>query len=56
MYKQQREFIITIKYNSNNNDPNDVTELQEKLEDIFWLENGEAVEVLSITQTKGETK
>ena len=56
MYKHGREFIITIKYNSDNNDPNDVTELQEKLEDIFWLENGEAVEVLSITQTKGETK
>ena len=54
MYKQGREFIITISYISDNNDPNDVKELQEKLEDIFWLENGEAVEVLSITQTKGE--
>jgi len=61
MYKQTREFIITIKYNSDNNDPNKMTELQEKLEDIFWLANGEAVEVLSIAQTcsntnKGETK
>ena len=54
MYKQEREFIITIKYNSNNNNPNDVKELQEKLEDIFWLEHGETVEVLSIKQTVGE--
>jgi hypothetical protein len=54
MYKQKREFIITIKYNSDNNDPNDMTELQEKLEDIFWLANGETVEILSIKQTTGE--
>ena len=54
MYKHGREFIIPIKYNSDNNDANDVTELQEKLEDIFWLEHGEAVEVLSIKQTQGE--
>jgi hypothetical protein len=40
--KHGREFIITIKYNSDNNDPNDVTELQEKLEDT------------SIKQTQGE--
>jgi len=54
MYKQKREFIITLKYNSNNNNPNNMTELQEKLEDIFWLEHGETIEILNITQTKGK--
>ena len=54
MYKHGREFIITISYISDNNDPNNVKELQEKLEDIFWLEHGEAIEVLSIKQAQGE--
>jgi len=55
MYKHSREFIITIKYNSDNNDPRKWTELQSQLQDIFWLAHGESVELVNITQTK-ETK
>jgi hypothetical protein len=55
MYKHGREFIITIKYNSNDNDPREWTDLQSQLEDLFWLTHGESVELVNITQT-GETK
>ena len=46
MYKQKREFIITIRYNSDNNDPKDWS--QEDLEQLACLEHGEAIEIVSI--------
>jgi len=48
MYKQKREFIVPIRYNSDNNDPKDWN--QEDLEQLAWLEDGEAIEIVSIEQ------
>lgn len=45
MYKQQQEFIVTIKYNSDNNHPKDWD-----IEDMIWLEHGESAEIISIDQ------
>lgn len=49
MYKQQREFIVTIRYNSDNNHPKDWN-----IDNLVWLEHGEAAEVISIEQVKGK--
>lgn len=49
MYLQEREFIVTIRYNSDNNHPKDWD-----IEDMVWLEHGEAAEIISIEQTKGK--
>jgi len=50
MYKQSREFIVTIRYNSNNNDPESWT--SEDLEKLAWLEDGEAIEIVKIDLVK----
>jgi hypothetical protein len=46
MYKQGKEYIVTIRYNSNNNHPKDWD-----LENMVWLEHGEVVEVIGIAET-----
>ena len=46
MYKQEKESIVTIRYNSNSNHPKDWD-----LENMVWLEHGEVVEVIGIAES-----
>jgi len=49
MYKQTKDYVVTIQFSSDNNHPRDWD-----LENGIFLEHGELLEILDIVQVEGK--